>query len=56
MICGTRWSLKNGIRKRWHKRFASQFCSQCKYDLRAHETGDRCPECGTRIAGRPLSK
>lgn len=22
-------------------------CSECKYDMRAHKLGDRCPECGS---------
>ena len=37
------------------KRRASQgFCPNCRYDLRAHKPGDRCPECGAPIAKRVL--
>jgi len=25
-------------------------CPNCKYDLRAHKAGDKCPDCGTQIA------
>jgi hypothetical protein len=24
-------------------------CARCGYDLRAHQTGDKCPECGTPV-------
>jgi hypothetical protein len=27
-------------------------CSACGYDLRAHKSGDRCPECGTPIPAK----
>jgi hypothetical protein len=27
-------------------------CATCRYDLRAHQPGDRCPECGTVIGPR----
>ncbi len=27
-------------------------CHQCGYDLRAHEPGEQCPECGTTISHR----
>jgi len=28
-------------------------CPTCSYDLRAHHTGQRCPECGTPISCHP---
>lgn len=28
-------------------------CEICGYDLRAHQPGQRCPECGTEIPGDP---
>ena len=28
---------------------APGLCQKCRYDLRAHKPGDRCPECGTLI-------
>lgn len=29
---------------------SSSLCLKCRYDLRAHQEGQRCPECGTVIA------
>ena len=26
-------------------------CGRCRYDLRAHAKGERCPECGTAVGG-----
>jgi hypothetical protein len=31
-------------------------CPHCSYDLRAHQPGDKCPECGTPIATSADSK
>jgi hypothetical protein len=28
-------------------------CLGCGYDLRGHSSGQRCPECGSQIAGHP---
>jgi len=28
-------------------------CPNCRYDLRAHTPGDKCPECGTTIPINP---
>ena len=39
---------------RTHRRSAQNLCSQCAYDLRAHNTGDKCPECGTLIVRKKL--
>jgi hypothetical protein len=30
-------------------------CRHCGYDLRAHQPGDRCPECGTAIPPSPCA-
>jgi hypothetical protein len=30
----------------------SKLCPNCRYDLRAHKPGDKCPECGTLIPGK----
>lgn len=32
----------------WHRR-ARGLCRICGYNLRAHHTGERCPECGTAV-------
>jgi hypothetical protein len=39
------------IRRKWQARLAqrSGTCKKCRYDLRAHKPGDKCPECGTLI-------
>jgi len=36
-----------GQRAAW--RWENSLCVDCGYDLRAHQPGDRCPECGTVI-------
>lgn len=36
--------------RRW---FKAGRCRRCGYDLHAHQTGQRCPECGTEILSRP---
>ena len=41
--------------KRWHVRLNPGVCAVCSYDLRAHHNGERCPECGTVIAGLEAS-
>lgn len=28
-------------------------CPKCRYDLRAHRPGDKCPECGTMVGPEP---
>ena len=39
---------------RRHRKLAPVgLCSKCGYDLRAHATGDTCPECGTPVANKP---
>jgi hypothetical protein len=40
-------------RRRRLKALASALCPQCSYDLRAHQPGQKCPECGALIAPRP---
>jgi hypothetical protein len=38
-----RWRMVRGTRQ--------GLCMNCGYDLRAHQAGERCPECGTVKAG-----
>jgi hypothetical protein len=35
--------------KKWRERRNLGLCPNCRYDLRAHQPGQRCPECGTVI-------
>ena len=39
--------LRRGLRQR--RRQDASCCRRCGYDLRAHQPGGRCPECGTTI-------
>jgi hypothetical protein len=39
------------VRRRRVRRHARGLCTVCRYDLRAHSAGDRCPECGTGTKG-----
>ena len=39
-------------RLRARKRLASGRCAACGYDLRAHQPGDRCPECATPVPAK----
>jgi len=39
-------------RRRRYRQANPTLCLKCSYDLRAHQPGQRCPECGTRIASR----
>jgi hypothetical protein len=32
---------------------AANCCAVCRYDLRAHKPGDKCPECGTLVPSPP---
>jgi len=38
--------------RRQRRRFQSGCCRQCGYNLSAHKTGDRCPECGATILSK----
>ncbi len=38
------FQMRRWLRQR--KRFQSGACLKCSYDLRAHKSGDKCPECG----------
>jgi hypothetical protein len=33
----------------WRRRHVPGHCPDCRYDLRAHQPGQRCPECGREI-------
>ena len=42
---------------RWRaaRRVGTGLCPVCRYDLRAHRAGDKCPECGTVVAANVTS-
>ena len=42
-------------RQRTASRLKMGYCLQCGYDLRAHQPGQKCPECGTLILSNPAS-
>jgi len=35
--------------RRYEYRRHHRLCVNCRYDLRTHNPGDKCPECGTRV-------
>jgi len=39
--------------RRLHNRYPPGQCRKCGYDLRAHVSGAKCPECGALIPPRP---
>jgi hypothetical protein len=41
------WIVSWRRRRALRHLLAAGRCRQCRYDLRAHRGGDRCPECGT---------
>jgi hypothetical protein len=45
------WILQQ--RRRKQRLVSLGACSHCSYDLRAHQPGDKCPECGTTIPINP---
>ena len=49
-------SLRDSDKVLRHKRTQAGLCPECGYDLRAHEFGQKCPECGTPIPPRPASR
>jgi hypothetical protein len=42
--------------RRWRRKFpadaAARPCLRCRYDLRAHHAGEKCPECGLPLEGK----
>jgi hypothetical protein len=40
------------LRRPFRKKRSPGLCPVCSYDLRAHEAGERCPECRTVIEGK----
>jgi len=49
--------LLRGWTKKWtrYSRFRNGACIECGYDLRAHNLGGSCPECGTPIPLQPAT-
>ena len=47
-LCPALWLI--GFLRRRNRHIAG-LCPKCSYDLRAHKPGDKCPECGTIVAG-----
>jgi hypothetical protein len=53
LLCGAvLWLASGPWRKlrRMRRRLARGCCAECGYDLRAHQAGEKCPECG-RVIG-----
>jgi hypothetical protein len=46
--------LRDTLRR--HKRLRRGHCVYCDYDLRAHEPGQRCPECGTEFLRKEAAR
>jgi hypothetical protein len=40
--------------RRWRSEPGTGLCAVCRYDLRAHKPGDKCPECGTMVPDAPI--
>ena len=45
-IAPTWWVL----RRKFPAKLPMGLCRNCRYDLRAHKPGNKCPECGTMVA------
>jgi hypothetical protein len=43
-------------RQERRRRQTKGLCPKCRYDLRAHRPGDKCPECGTPVQAPPAQK
>jgi hypothetical protein len=39
------------LRRKFPSDPASRPCLRCRYDLRAHHPGEKCPECGSTLGG-----
>lgn len=48
--------LPRAYRRRRNPGFGEASCPKCGYDLRAHNPGDRCPECGSAVPDKPAAK
>ena len=48
------WWLWHTLSRWQRSRCKLRCCSRCGYDLRAHNPGDRCPECGTAVPPSPV--
>jgi hypothetical protein len=42
--------------RREYRRYYRGECLKCGYDMRGHQVGKVCPECGAEFTGRPPEK
>ena len=50
LLCILYWSRSIYLWRKAHRARIRGKCPTCSYDLRAHQPGTKCPECGTPIA------